>query len=80
MAQQRPRPPKVDDRTARLIAARDKLATLIAESDSGREIPGLVREYRLVLAELAGLGSGEDAGDVVDQLARRRSAKTEKGA
>lgn len=69
-----------DDRMGRLIAARDKLAALIEESDSAREVPGLVREYRLVLAEIAGLGSGEEVGDVVDQLAKRRSAKTEKGA
>jgi hypothetical protein len=80
MAARRPSRPKPDDRTTRLLEARDKLAAAITECCSARELPGLVREYRLVLAELAGLGSGEDAGDVVDQLARRRSAKAEKGA
>lgn len=64
----------------RLVAARDKLATAIEGCESGRELPALVREYRLTLAEIAGLGAGEGTGDVVDQLAKRRSAKTEKGA
>ena len=68
--------PVADDRTGRLLAARDKLAALIAECESGREAPGLVREYRLVLAEIAGLGVGEESNDVVDQLARRRSANS----
>lgn len=67
-----------DDRRDRLISARDKLASAIRENESGRELPGLVREYRLVLAEIAGLGSGE--GDVVDQLAERRNAQAETGA
>jgi hypothetical protein len=40
----------------------------------------LVREYRLVLAEIAGLGAGEESNDIVDQLAKRRSAKTAPGA
>lgn len=69
-----------DDRGARLIAARDKLEAAIEVCESPRELPGLVREYRMVLAELAGLGAGEEAGDVVDQLARRRSAKAAPGA
>lgn len=70
------RRPAGDDRNDRLIAARDKLATAIADCDSARELPALVREYRLVLAELAGLGLGDQEGDVVDQLAKRRNAKT----
>jgi hypothetical protein len=69
-----------DDRADRLLEARDKLASAIAECDSGRELPGLVREYRLVLAEISGLGSGEESNDVVDQLARRRNSKTAEGA
>jgi hypothetical protein len=69
-----------DDRADRLLEARDKLASLIAECDSGRELPGLVREYRLVLAEISGLGSGEGSNDVVDQLARRRNSKTAEGS
>ncbi len=67
--------PAPDDRTGRLIAARDKLATLITECESGREAPGLIREYRLILAEIAGLGAGEETVDVVDQLAKRRAAQ-----
>jgi len=69
-----------DERTERLLTARDKLAAAIEDCSSARELPGLVREYRLVLAEIAGLGIGEETGDVVDQLARRRKAKTDKGA
>ena len=67
-----------DDRGERLIAARDKLAAAIEECESARELPGLVREYRLLLAEIAGLGTGEET-DVVDQLANRRNAKTATG-
>jgi hypothetical protein len=65
-----------------LIAARDKLAALIAECESGREAPGLVREYRLLLTDIAALGAGEESTDVVDQLAKRRTAnsKTAEGA
>jgi len=68
------------DRSDRLIAARDKLAAAIEDCSSARELPGLVREYRLLLAEIAGIGTGEETADVVDQLARRRRAKTDKGA
>lgn len=68
------------DRGGRLTEARDKLAAAIEKCDSARELPGLVREYRLVLAEIAGLGAGEETADVVDQLAKRRSAKTAKNA
>jgi hypothetical protein len=74
------RRPPADEQAARLTEARDKLAAAITECDSGRELPALVREYRMVLAELAGMGSGKDVGDVVDQLAKRRNAKTAPGA
>lgn len=70
----------VDERVARLTAARDKLAAAIEDCESARELPGLVREYRLCLAEIAGLGVGDEVGDVVDQLAKRRGAKTAEGA
>ena len=69
----------LDERVARLTAARDKLAAAIEDCESARELPGLVREYRLCLAEIAGLGVGEEAGDVVDQLAKRRKSKTAQG-
>jgi hypothetical protein len=74
------RRPPADDRANRLTEARDKLAAAITECDSGRELPGLVREYRMVLAEIAGLGLGGEVADVVDQLAKRRNAKTAPGA
>jgi hypothetical protein len=73
------RRPPVDDRADRLTEARDKLAAAIDACDSARELPGLVREYRMVLAEIAGLGLGGEVADVVDQLAKRRSAKTANG-
>lgn len=64
----------MDDRISRLTEARDKLAAAITDCESARELPGLVREYRLVLAEIAGLDGGEE-NDVIDQLAKRRAAK-----
>jgi len=64
----------MDDRISRLTEARDKLAAAITDCESARELPGLVREYRMVLAEIAGLDGGE-VGDVIDQLAKRRAAK-----
>ena len=63
------------DRISRLVEARDKLAAAIDACESARELPGLVREYRLVLTEIAGLDGGE-VDDVIDQLAKRRAAKT----
>jgi hypothetical protein len=70
----RKRPIPADDRGRRLIAARDTLEAAITACESGRELPGLVREYRLVMAEIAALGAGEESADVVDQLAKRRAA------
>jgi len=64
----------MDDRISRLTEARDKLAAAITDCESARELPGLVREYRMVLAEIAGLDGGEE-NDVIDQLAKRRAAK-----
>ena len=79
MAPRKPAAPR-DDRTARLIAARDKLAAVIDACESSRELPPLVREYRRVLAEIAAADTGEGAADVVDQLANRRRAKTAPGS
>lgn len=64
-----------DDRTARLLEARDRLAGVIADPDtSARDLAAVSREYRLVLAELAELGTPQKENDVVDQLASRRKA------
>ena len=58
--------------------ARDRLAAEVAECGS-RELPSIVRELRLVTAELAAL-TGEDdqkgSGTVDDLAARRRTRRT----
>jgi hypothetical protein len=46
---------------------------------ASRDLPGLSREYRLVLAEIDSLTT-EEGVSVVDQLAERRSAKGSAGA
>jgi hypothetical protein len=68
-----------EDRIERLIDMRDLLAAAIAGCESPRDLPGLSREYRMVLAEIASLHT-EDGADVVDQLAARRTAKGSTGA
>ena len=62
-----------DSREARLRAARDQLAAAMAEA-TPTTLPGLAREYRITMAELDSLTTGEEES-VVDQLAQRRSAK-----
>ena len=72
--------PKSDKgRLPRLIDARDALATAIASCDAPYALPSLCREYRLTLAEIDSIGVKEGI-DVVDQLAKRRSAKGPAGA
>jgi hypothetical protein len=68
--------PKSEDgegRLSRLIAVRDQLCTAVQSCESTRDLPGLSREYRLLLAEIDSLHT-EDTVDVVDQLAARRQA------
>ena len=64
-----------DGREARLRAARDQLAQAMAEA-TATTLPALAREYRITMAELDSLTTGEEES-VVDQLAQRRSAKIE---
>ena len=66
-------------RVARLLDTRDRLAAAIAACRASRDLPGLSREYRLVLAEIDSLTT-EEGVSVVDQLAERRSAKGSAGA
>ena len=66
------------DRAARLTAIRDRLAATIEGCGTPRDLVALAREYRLTLAELDSIGVREEA-DVVDQIAARRSAKSQAG-
>ena len=63
-----------ESRLDRLIATRDRLVAALAECESSRDLPALSREYRQTLAEIDSLHT-EDGLDVVDQLAKRRTAK-----
>jgi hypothetical protein len=63
-----------EDRLAGLIYTRDKLAAALCDEPADRDLPALSREYRIVLREIDSLHT-EDGADVVDQLAKRRSAK-----
>lgn len=63
------------DRAARLIAVRELLEAAIAGCESARDLPGLSREYRLVLAEIDATHTPTEA-DIVDQLAARRRSQT----
>ena len=62
-----------EGREARLRAARDQLAEAMTEA-TPTTLPALAREYRITMAELDSLTTGEEES-VVDQLAQRRSAK-----
>jgi hypothetical protein len=60
-------------RRAALEALRDRLATDIEAADP-KAVAALSRELRIVMAELDALRGGE-AGDTVDDLAKRRAAR-----
>ena len=64
------------NRVRLLEAARDRLATEIADCQA-RELPAIVRELRLVTAELAILSgdSAQDGGTVDDLAAKRRARR-----
>lgn len=66
-----------DGREARLKAARDLLAEAMTEATPAT-LPALAREYRMTLAELDSLSAGEE-NSVLDEIARRRNAKTATG-
>lgn len=66
-----------DDRSRvdRLAIARDRLAAAIDDCESMRDLPSLIREYRAVMEELEKLTPTAKAGDPVDEIAKRRSAR-----
>lgn len=64
-----------ENRLDRLITTRDQLAAALAGEPSARDLPSISREYRMVLAEIAGLDDVKEKPDVVDQLSARRGAK-----
>ena len=66
-----------DGREARLTAARDLLAAAMADA-TPTALPALAREYRQTLAELDSLSVGEE-NSVLDEIARRRNAKSATG-
>jgi hypothetical protein len=68
-----------EGRLERLIDTRDRLAGAIEGCESSRDLPGLSREYRMVLAEIDSLHT-EVGVDAVDELTARRSAKDSGGA
>lgn len=65
--------PKARTRVDDLSAARERLFASLAVADV-RELPGIVRELRAVLAELDELAPPEK-GNAVDDLAARRAAR-----
>jgi len=57
-----------------LEVARDRLAREIADCEA-RELPAIVRELRLVTAELAVLAGDTETGGTVDDLAAKRRSR-----
>lgn len=64
------------NRLTRLQATRDRLADALAQCDSDRDLAGLSREYRMVLAEIDALQPGREEVSTVDEIARRRAARS----
>jgi hypothetical protein len=65
-----------ETRLARLERLRDSQdAWLRGGEVPAREFAALSREYRLTLAEIAELNPEEKAGDGIDEIAARRSAR-----
>jgi hypothetical protein len=60
-------------REERLVSDRDRLEAAMDEAGP-RELPALVREHRMVLAELASLAKPQK-GSTRDQLAEKRAAR-----
>jgi hypothetical protein len=65
-----------EDRLARLVVARDKLAQALADDPAARDLPAISREYRMLLGAIAELDAKKETADVVDEIAARRSTKT----
>lgn len=69
----------LEDHRQRLIETRDKLAALIEATTSTRDLPPMVREYRLTLQELEKLPDREktsNADEIAARRARRRARRT----
>ncbi len=75
----RPVKPQVE-RVRLLEDARDRLAAEVGECGA-RELPSIVRELRLITAELAALAGGDEkgSGTVDDLAARRRTRRAAEG-
>jgi hypothetical protein len=65
---------RVSDRVVRLVALRDLLAAALESADPEKLGP-LAAQYRATLGELEALESKAEAGDPVDEIASRRSAR-----
>jgi hypothetical protein len=63
-----------EDRLARLLDTRDRVAAALVDDPAARDLPALSREYRMILAEIGSLNTKDGTPDVVDQLAARRKA------
>jgi len=63
------------NRLATLEALRDVLAAAIDECESMRDLAALTNRFQSVLAEIDGLKPGEQKGDAVDEIAKRRAAR-----
>lgn len=66
---------RTDDYLKTLIAMRDKLATSIDECESMRDLSSLNKQLADVLKQIDELKPAEQVGDVVDEIAQRRSAR-----
>ena len=64
------------DRLTRLQDTRDRLADAIKDCDSARDLAGLSREYRQCLAEIELLEPSNKEVSRVDEIARRRAARS----
>lgn len=54
---------------------RDLLARSIDECESMRDLAALTNRFQSVLAEIDELSPAEEKGDIVDEIAKRRSAR-----
>lgn len=63
------------DRVRALRDLRDHLAVSIEGCDSLRDLASLSARLQSVLAEIDELSAGQDGGDVVDEIARRRAVR-----
>lgn len=64
-----------EGRLAALRELRHVLATAIDECESMRDLAALTNRFQSVLAEIDDLKPGEQKGDAVDEIAKRRAAR-----